>query len=116
MAEVVQPSGLGSAGRRLWASVTKTFEFDGEHEVSLLTQAARTADHIEALEQEVASRGVVLDSPQGLKAHPALVEVRQQRIVLARLLSALRLPDASGKRPQRQRGPSTLRSVKVQGR
>jgi len=37
------------------------------------------------------------------KAHPALVESRQQRIVFARLLAALRLPDDQhGERPQRR--------------
>lgn len=34
----------------------------------------------------------MVTSPQGLKAHPALPELRQQRIALARLLAALGLP------------------------
>lgn len=52
----------------------------------------------------------MVDSPQGTKAHPAAVEARQQRIALARLLAALRLPagadgdEAQGRRPQRRVG------------
>jgi hypothetical protein len=43
-------------------------------------------------------------------AHPAVVEARQQRLALARLLAALRLPAgaeddlAAGRRPQRRVG------------
>jgi hypothetical protein len=52
-------------------------------------------------------------SPQGRKANPAAVEARQQRIALARLLAALRLPNGesgdqqSGARPQRRVGVRT---------
>ena len=45
---------------------------------------------------------------RGRRAHPALVEARQQRIALARLLAALRLPageeEAGDRRPQRRMG------------
>ncbi|GIF16210.1 hypothetical protein [Actinoplanes teichomyceticus] len=52
----------------------------------------------------------MISSPQGLKAHPAAVEARQQRIALARLMVALRMPagdegdQAQGRRPQRRTG------------
>ena len=46
----------------------------------------------------------MVDSPQGLKAHPALPELRQQRIALARLVAALGLPTGLVEdQPKRQR-------------
>ncbi len=81
-----------------------------EHELLLLREAVRTVDVLDDLTAQVAADGSVVESPQGSKAHPALVEARQQRIALARLLAALRLPageesEAGGdRRPQRRMG------------
>ena len=68
-------------------------------------------DTLDALEARVASDGPLLGSSQGDRAHPALVEARQQRIALARPLAALRLPageesEMAGqdRRPQRRQG------------
>ncbi len=50
-----------------------------------------------------AADGVMLTDPKrGPITHPALVESRQQRLVLARILTALRVPDADGVQPQRR--------------
>lgn len=106
---------FGAAGERLWASVTDGFVLD-EHEATLLRSACATADLVDVLDDAVQREGAVIDSPQGRKAHPAIVEVRQQRLVLARLLAALRLPQgAEGDvqataRPQRRGG---VRGVQV---
>lgn len=60
----------------------------------------------------------MVDSPQGTKAHPAAVEARAQKIALARLLAALRLPagaeddQASGRRPQRRSGPRGVYGIR----
>jgi hypothetical protein len=103
------PDGLQAAGKRLWLSVVKDYEFD-EHELALLVEAVRTVDALTRLDHEVRRDGVLVDSPQGQRAHPALVEARQQRIALARLLAALRLPNGeaddrqAGARPQRRVG------------
>ena len=106
------PSGLKSSGRRLWKATTGPLELD-EHERALLLEACRTADQLDALEAEVAADGVLVDG----KPHPALVEARQQRITLTRLVAALRLPEDMEHpevRPQR-RGPrgayGSLRAV-----
>ena len=44
-------------------------------------------------------------SPQGLRAHPALVEARQQRVTLAKLVASLRIPldesEGAGRTQQR---------------
>jgi len=81
-----------------------------EHEQALLVEAGRTIDALEALDVLVRRDGPVVASPQGERANPALTEARAQRITLARLLAALRLPagdedeGADSRRPQR-RGP-----------
>ncbi len=64
-------------------------EFElAEHELSLLRQAVHVADLCEDLQRRVDEEGPVL----GDRANPALVELRQQRILLARLIVALRVP------------------------
>lgn len=93
MSETPQmPSDLCESGRRLWSSVLDEFD-PAEYEVALLIQAARTLDALDALQSELIADGPIIDSPQGRKAHPALAELRQQRVVLARLLAALGLRD-----------------------
>src|SRR5215212_7785585 len=106
------PAGARAAGRRLWLSVVSEFDLE-EHETALLVEAVRTVDLLHELEARATRDGAVIDSPQGLKAHPAIVEARQQRIALARLLAALRLPAGedgdrqANARPQRRAGVRT---------
>lgn len=103
------PSGLRAPGRRLWASVAADYELD-EHETALLIETCRTVDLCDELETELRRSGAIVDSPQGRKANPAAVELRQQRIALARMLAALRLPagdvgdQVQGRRAQRRVG------------
>ncbi len=85
------PKGSKAAGRRLWAAVLSDFELD-EAELALLRQAVRVADTCEDLKVLVDDEGPVTGAGERLRAHPALVELRQQRIVLARLIVALRVP------------------------
>lgn len=96
------PPGLGTRGRKLWRAITGEFELP-EHEAGLLLEACRTSDDLDRLAAVVAAEGVVVDG----KPHPALVEARQLRIVLSRLVASLRVPDdpddATG-RPQRRGG------------
>jgi len=98
------PPGTKPAGSALWHSIVDRFELDA-HEMTLLVQAVRTADLCDLLEADVAAHGVTCESSQGVRTNPSLVELRQQRVTLARLLAALRLPtgDESGlRRPQRR--------------
>ncbi len=103
------PRGSRAGGRRLWHSVVDGFDLD-EHELALLTEACRTVDQLDALDTRVRRDGVIVTTSQGERAHPALVESRQLRIVLARLLAGLRLPsgeagdEQSTARPQRRSG------------
>lgn len=82
------PKGLEGDGLRLWRSIVAEFDLD-EHELILLEQTARTADLVALLVAEVADHGPVDEAG---KVRPATIELRQQRIVLARLLAALRVP------------------------
>jgi len=86
------PSGTRASGRRLWASIVTVFELE-EHELALLREAVRTVDTLDRLDAVVRADGGMIDTPSGVKVHPGLVEARQLRIALARLLAALRLPD-----------------------
>lgn len=102
------PAALGVAGTRLWASILGVYELE-EHEAALLLQACLTVDTLDELDALIRRDGLVVASPQGPRAHPALVEARQQRITLARVLAALRLPDGAAdesavRRPQRRGG------------
>ena len=91
MTNITAPVGLSEAGKRLWCALSDEFELS-PHELELLREAASTADQIAALQALVEADGLMMTSPQGQKVHPAAVEARQQRIVLARLLAALRIP------------------------
>jgi hypothetical protein len=79
--------GLSAAGRRLWDAVSSDYALVS-HELVLLESAARIADLMGDLQSLIDDEGLVL----GGKTHPAVAQIRQQRLVLARLLVALRVP------------------------
>jgi hypothetical protein len=104
MATTKTPDGLNAPGRRLWRSVVSAYDLEAP-ELAILNAAARCADALEQLQDTVKVEGTML----GDKAHPALVEARQQAICLSRLVAALRIPaeedatgehDATAGRPQ----------------
>lgn len=107
MATSKSPAGLKSGGRRLWRTVTDDYDL-GEHEQVILLEACRTVDALQALEDIIVAEGVTNVSPQGVRAHPALVEARQQRVTLAKLVASLRIPldddQVSGRLPQQRVG------------
>ena len=98
------PKSLQKGGRALWRAITSDFDL-AQHELAILSEACRTVDTCDALDALIRAEGVTVSSPQGVKAHPATVEARQQRIALARLLTALRIPldedQAAGRAPRR---------------
>jgi hypothetical protein len=97
----------------LWRAVLEDFDLE-EHELTLLVEAVRTVDVLERLHAVVAAEGeMVTDEKQGRRAHPALVEARQQRIVLARILAALRVPTGDDDDQEQRRRPQ--RRVGVRG-
>src|SRR4051812_400409 len=112
--QVKAPKDLRAAGRRLWDSVVGSYDLD-EHETALLIETCRTIDLCDELERELRRSGAIVDSPQGRKANPAAVELRQQRIGLARLLAALRLPAGSEDDNDQVQGRRAQRRVSVRG-
>ncbi|CAI7979443.1 conserved hypothetical protein [Frankia sp. Hr75.2] len=101
MAIPAAPKGAGPAGRRLWRSIVSEFDL-AEHELSLLRRAVHVADTCAALQAIVDAEGLIVRAVSGdLRTHPAAVELRQQSVLLARLIVALRVPlgaedDAAG--------------------
>jgi len=99
------PAGLCKSGRALWRAVLGDYVLD-EHETTILREACRTADSLDVLQAQIESDGVMSESSQGSRVHPALVEIRQQRITFARLLTALRIPQGeTDGRTQSRGGP-----------
>lgn len=86
-----QPSGLNSAGQKLWKATVEDTEWE-QHELAVLEEACRTRDRIVQLDAAVSGDGVMLMSSQGNRVHPAIAEARQQRLTLARLLVSLAIP------------------------
>jgi hypothetical protein len=106
------PRGLKTPGRRLWRDVQERYQLE-VHEELLLTEMCRTADQLDKL-----ARLIAADGPD---AAWATVEARQQRIALARLQAALRLPageagdhQAGSRRPQRRSGARGVYLRRVQ--
>lgn len=97
------PDDLGEAGLALWADLTEHFEFDAQ-DLIVVVEATRVKDRLDELDAVVRTEGVTVKTPQGVKAHPALIESRQQQIVLTRLIASLRLPDEFDRRGQRRGG------------
>ncbi len=81
------PRDLGPDGLRLWQAITAEYDLE-EHELLLLVQAARVADVCADLHGITSQDGLLVDG----RIHPAAVELRQQRILLARMIVALRVP------------------------
>ena len=107
------PEDTGPAGRRLWDAISREFELV-EHELVLLRQAVRVADTCADLQALLDRDGLML----GERIHPASVELRQQRLLLGRLIVALRVPsgdtgDEGAPRTQYRglRGPYQLRAL-----
>jgi hypothetical protein len=99
------PEGLGEAGRRTWASVADHWALE-DHEAETLEQAARTSDLIAALEAEIMVHGVATRTAGGeVKCNPLVIEIRQSRLAVSRMVASLRLTDGqAGTRPQRRSG------------
>jgi hypothetical protein len=100
------PEGLHSSGRALWRSVIGEYELE-QHEAVLLLEACRACDLLDDLARIIDAEGPMIDG----RVNPAVVEARQLKIALARLVAALRLPageegdeQQGARRPQRRVG------------
>jgi hypothetical protein len=107
------PKGLGIEGRRLWRGVLADLDFE-DHELAVLRRACHVADRCTALQEVVDCEGMFAENRLGeQKMHPALIELRQQELLLAKLVAVLRIPPAEDEqhRPQLR----TLRGINTGG-
>ncbi len=104
------PKGLEADGKRLWRAVAEGFELE-THELLLLEHACRTADTIAGLTSSAG--GDLVDGKGRVRAE--IVEARQQRIVLARLLAALRVPLGDEGSDTAKHGPKRLQRRSTRG-
>jgi hypothetical protein len=102
----------------LWRDVLSKYVLE-EHELALLRECVRTVDQLDALHAIAEAEGLMVQGPHGSKPHPAVSEARQQKIALARLTAALRLPaglEEDGRtglrRPQRRVGVRGVYSLR----
>ena len=108
---------LGTHGKRLMASlVAQDAMLDDEsnpmREVAL--RACATADRVAHLGELSLTVDAIIEGRVGPTMHPVFSELRQQESHLARLISALRLPDeATGKRPQKRQLRGVQKPSKV---
>jgi len=91
------PKGLGTAGRALWRKIASSLP-DGweleEREEAILRLAARQADDLSRLESAISKDGAMaLGSAGQPVVNPAIIEARQSRLAIGRLLGQLALPD-----------------------
>lgn len=86
------PGGLGKEGRRLWNAVVADVDAESwqldSRDLEILRRAACCADDLDQLERAIDRDGHV--TADG-RVHGAVVEARQQRQLLFRLLSSIEL-------------------------
>jgi hypothetical protein len=88
------PPGLAVKGRALWRKIVKAYDLRAD-ELLVLARLCKTVDRIAQLDVIAdASPAIIIGSHGGKVIHPAIVELRQQELVLARLVRVLALPDA----------------------
>lgn len=86
------PQGLGPAGRRLFAELSE-YDFEpGERDIA--EQAARSADDLARMGAALVDQPLLVPGSRGQdRAHPLITEIRAHRLMLARLLRQLDVPD-----------------------
>jgi hypothetical protein len=90
---------LNPNAQTFYDDIDKLFELE-PHERLLLEAASRVLERIEELEARLDGEYVTTTARGGQpRVHPLVPEIRQQYLVLGRLLAALRLP-IEGKRPR----------------
>ena len=118
-----EPDGLGQGGSALWSSITSEHELDAA-QLAQLTEACRAKDRLDKLDEVLRGdadtwMSLVVDPRSDgqvyeLRITNALSKANDTANLMKQLLTALRLPDASGKRPQ-YRGPRGAQAPSVPG-
>jgi phage terminase small subunit len=94
-AKSTPPAALGGAGKRLWRAIVKDVAADWEldaKDLATLTEAARIADTLAALEKAIKRQGAVVEGSTGQpRVHPAIGEANKLRETQHRLLRSIEL-------------------------
>lgn len=87
------PAGLADKGAAFWRDVVGSYELRVD-ELVLLEHACRAIDELERLAGQITESNVLVTGSRGqVRPHPLLKEQRESRVLLARLLRQLKLPD-----------------------
>lgn len=87
------PRGLCEKAQKLWRETVAVYDLRAD-ELRLLEDACREVDLVEAMVTELRGAPLIVRGSMGQDVeHPLLGEIRQHRVVLARLLKQLDLPD-----------------------
>jgi phage terminase small subunit len=97
------PDLLEGEGLGLWRELCDDYEFD-PHERVLAVELCRTVSLCEALQRRLLAEGLVVDGQRGPKVNPIAAELRQQRIVVARLTASLGIPPLDDLEQPKPRG------------
>lgn len=96
MSKPATPRNLGRKASKFWRDVTGEYQLRVD-ELLLLEDACREIELIEQLEAAQAEEALIATGSMGQPvAAPLIQELRQHRVVLARLLAQLKLPDEGG--------------------
>ncbi len=94
----------GGRGRRFWRATIARCELS-DHELQLLAEACGVLDLIDVLAVAIERDGPLSTGSRGQPVtNPAVQEVRLQRHLLAKLLSALALPEPEDEKPEPREG------------
>lgn len=87
-----EPPGLSPRASAFFERVTGAYEL-GDDELEVLIEAVRMMSEIDALADALERDGITVAGSKGqTRVHPAVGEIRQHRMSLARLLKQLDLP------------------------
>lgn len=104
------PSGLISRAGEFWERIQAEFE-PSDAETELLVEVVQTITEIDSLKAALTADGVSVQGSMGQKrVHPAVNEIRQHRMSLARLLKQL---DLSEEEPETEATKAARRAAQA---
>ncbi len=94
------PEHLGVQGLLFWEDIAGNYELRPD-ELKMLGLACSLLDNLDRIEAELRTTGLTVQDKVGEKAHPLLVEARQQSAVAFQIIRGLKIPDTPGGRTRK---------------
>ena len=85
------PATLGSAGAKLWKSITREYRVDDAGSNEMLLQICAAADRVEEYGATIARDGLTIRTKNGVRDHPLLKHELAARAFISRALHRLNL-------------------------